>query len=916
MVCGAGGANAHALQVRRELEENANRSVTKGAFYTTLDRLEKKKYVTWEARLYEEYDEIAAVGGRRADLWFWRSALSLSTRYALVGARTRLTGSDSLGGVVMDALSTLLADTRFGLRMLLKTPLLSAVAVLTIALGVALTTHTFSSVHGAILRGVPVPDHERLVYVGENNLELGFTEMEMSIHDFEDLRAQQTSFEGLAAFYQGTANVAGDDGPPERFAGTYVSSNFLDQVGVRPILGRTFRDNEEGPDADAVVVIGHHVWQNRFAGDPSVVGRTIRVNGVTTEIVGVMPQGFRFPFLEDVWLPYRVDAGVVARGEGSDLDVFGRLRDGVSLEGAQAEVDAIADRLEQAYPESNEGIGMYVQPYPDRFMPREIQAVIWLMLAATFGVLLIACTDVANLLLARATTRSKELAVRTALGAGRWRVVRQLLVESLVLAGIGGLAGVGIAWLGVGWYRSVVADIYKPYWIDFRMDLPVLLFSLGVTALAALLAGTLPALRATSVSVGEQLKDESRGSSSLRMGRLTQGLVVTEIAVSCALLIAAGFMIRSIVNVNTIDLGFATESILTGRVGLFDTDYPDADTREQFFLELQDRLSAEPGVVSATVASSLPGLGGSMYYVGIEGATYSTDADYPVVRASVVTPDFFRTFGVEVAEGRGFDALEARRGGDPVAIVNESFASTYLSGTRVLGERVRLGRSDSTRPWLRVVGVVPDMHVGGNVGGIGDDQERPERVFLPLGALDLAFASFAVRTQDDPTTLAPRVRGLVAELDPNLPVYDLLSMERAIREATWAFGLFGSLFTIFGAVALFLATVGLYGVMAFGVNQRKREMAVRLALGANPRALVLMVVGRGAGQLALGVGLGLVLGAFMSRSMRVVLYGVEVDDPLVYGSIVAALVATGLLACIVPVRSATRTDPAHAMRGD
>ncbi|NNF25939.1 MAG: hypothetical protein HKN73_01790, partial [Gemmatimonadetes bacterium] len=266
--------------------------------------------------LYEEYDEIAPHAGVRADAWFWRSALVLTVRYALVGARTHLTRSDSLGGVVMESWTTLSADVRFGIRMLAKTPLLSLVAILTIGLGVALTTHTFSSVHGAILRGVPVPDNDRLVYVGQNNLELGFTEMEMSLHDFEDLREQQTSFDGLAAFYQGTTNVAGEEGPPERFAGTYVSSNFFDEIDVRPALGRSFRVDEEGPDSDRVIVIGHHVWQNRFAGDPGIVGQSIRVNGVSTEIIGVMPEGFRFPFLEDAWLPYRMDAGALERGAG------------------------------------------------------------------------------------------------------------------------------------------------------------------------------------------------------------------------------------------------------------------------------------------------------------------------------------------------------------------------------------------------------------------------------------------------------------------------------------------------------------------------------------------------------------------------------------------------------------------------
>jgi predicted permease len=863
--------------------------------------------------LCEEFDERVAAGRWGAGLWFWYEAVALSGRYAAARAKTRLAAHDSTGGWLMEAISTLLADARFGFRMLVKTPLLSLVAVFTLALGIASTTHTFSSVYGTLLRGVPVPDNERLVFIGATLFERGIDETEMSVHDFEDLREQQRSFEDVAAFYQGTVNVAGDAGPPERFAGAYVSGNALPLIGVQPALGRLLRADEEGPDAPPVVVIGHHVWQNRYAGDPDIVGRVIRVNGVATEIVGVMPEGFRFPFLEDVWLPHRIDVDAVERG-ASDLEVFGRLRRDTGMAAAQAELSAFAAAQEQLHPESNEGVGAVVKPYAERFMPLEIQAVMWVMLAATFGVLLIACTNVANLLLARSSVRAREIAVRTALGAGRWRVVRQLLMESLVIAVLGGAVGVLLAWVSIVGYAGLIADIYKPYWIRFGMDVPVLLFSLGVSGLAAILAGTLPALRASGLDVGEQLRDESRASSSLRLGRLARGLVVTEIAISCALLVAAGFMIRSVVNVNSIEFGFETEGILTGRVGLFENDYPDEAAREAFFGDLEERLASEPGVERVALTSDLPGLGGPRYYFGVEGAAYATDNDYPVVRTAFVSEDFFQTFGVELVRGRSFDAVEASGEGDPVVVVNESFAATYLQGTPVLGERIRLGLSESTRPWHRVIGVVPDMHVGGNVGGIGDDLVRPERAFFPLRTADLAFASFAVRTQNDPDALAPRMRGIVAEIDPNLPVYELQPLDRALDQATWAFGLFGSLFTIFGAAALFLAAVGLYGVMAFGVSQRRREIAVRLALGARPGRLIGTIVRDGAVQLALGVSLGLGLGWLTSRSMRVVLYGVEASDPSVYGVIVLTLVGTGLLASFIPARAATRTDPADAMR--
>jgi predicted permease len=549
-------------------------------------------------------------------------------------------------------------------------------------------------------------------------------------------------------------------------------------------------------------------------------------------------------------------------------------------------------------------------------MPREIQDVLWVMLAATFGVLLIACANVANLLMARASVRSREIAVRTALGAGRWRVVRQLLMESLALAVLGGGVGLGIAWLGLEAYNAAIADIYKPYWIHFRLDVPVLAFSVGVTALAAVVAGVFPALRASGIRIGEALKDEGRGSSSLRLGRLSSMLVVSEIAVSCALLVGAGFMIQSVVNLNSVELGFETEGVMTGRVGLFDTDYPDAESREQFFTRLRERLEEEPGVVSAALGTTLPGLGGPRYFISVGGATYATDRDHPAVTTTVVSRDYFETFGVQLAQGRDFTTIETQGEGDPVVIVNQSFADRHLAGTPVIGEQVRLGLSDSTRPWRRVIGVVPDMHIGGNVGGIGDDKVPPERMFLPQGALDVSFMSLAVRTSGDPLELGPAIRSLVVELDPNLPVYELLPLEQAMSDATWAFGLFGSLFTIFGAAALFLAAVGLYGVMAFSVSQRRREMGVRMALGAEPPAIVRLVLGKGVRQLAVGMVLGVALGALLSWGMEYILYGVQTDDLVVYASIVATLSVAGLLACLLPAHAATRTDPVTAIRAE
>jgi predicted permease len=812
--------------------------------------------------------------------------------------------------------SSLRTDLRFSLRMLIKTPLLSLTAILTVAVGVGLTTQTFSAVYGSILRGLPVPGQERLMALDENRLEMDIASMEMSIHDFRDLRELQTSFEDVAAFYQGTVNLAGDGNLPERFAGAYVSANALSHLGVPPLLGRVFLQGEDEPEAPPMVVLSHHLWRNRFGGDAAVLGQTIRINGEATEIVGVMPDGFRFPFNEDLWLTHRMDVASLPRGGGEDLDVFGRLREGVSMEAARAELGTIAAGLAARFPVQNRGVGMGVQRYDLRFMPPRIRAVMWTMLISTFGVLLIACANVANLLLARASTRTREVAIRTALGASRFRVMRQLMVESMFLAVLGGVLGLGLSSWGLRLYNEFSAGVNRPYWIDPEMDLPVLLFSLGATAVASIIAGMAPALRASGVRVGEVLKDEGRASSSLRMGRFSNALVVTEIALSAAILVGAGFMIRSVINVGRVELGFDPSGVMTGRISLFQGEYPDHESRDQLFTLLKERLEAEPGVASAALGTHLPGLGSFTYYAAVEGVAYATDADYPAVAATIVSADYFRTFNVDPIRGRDFSRLETEFGGEPVVIVNQSFAEKYLNGGEPLGRRVRWGVSGSTQPWMTVVGVVSDMHVGGGVGGLGDDRLSPERIYIPKGLYDHRGFALAVRTLGPPEAMAARVREIVTELDRNLPVYDLGSHDSSLRQATWAFKLFGVQFSVFGSLALFLAAVGLYGVMSFSVNQRRQEMGVRMALGAERTAILRLVLTRGGRQLVAGIALGLMVGAGVGRPMRYVLYGVETGDPLVYLMIVATLGVAGSVACILPARAAIQADPVQAMRAN
>jgi predicted permease len=809
---------------------------------------------------------------------------------------------------------SLFKDIRFAIRMLYKTPSLSLIAVLTVALGVGATTHTFSVVYGSVIKGLPFEGSERLMSVSWTRPSHGITQSSVPSHDWMDWREQQTVFEDLAGYYPGTVNVADDEGRPERFDGAFVSANAFAQTGVVPILGRTFLEGEDEPGAAPTIVIGYDVWQNRYGGDPDVIGKVIQANARPHTIIGVMPARFHFPFSATVWVPIALDPLQYERGEGMWLEVFGRLEQGVTPDEAMVQMTAIAQRLATDYPETNEGSGVVITPFTERYMPTEIVAVLYAMLVAVFGVLFIACANVANLLLARAAVRSKEVAIRSALGASRFRVIRQLLAEATVIAVVGGAIGLVIASVGINFFNNALVDIEKPYWIDIQLHPPVLLFALAITLVASLVSGTVPALKASGADINEILKDESKGSSSFRMSRFSTGLVMGEIALSCALLVAAGLMVKSVVNIKTLDMGFDAENVFTARVGLFETDYPDSDSRLQFYERLLERLRALPGTRSAALTTNLPATGSGRSRFAVEGESYPTDQDYPLTYGAYITPGFFETFGVSLSQGRDFGTQDSEDN-VPVTIVNQSFARRFFPNESPIGKRIRQGTSDSEEPWLTVVGVVPDLHIGGGVGGIGDDARQPEQIYTPHAqSPEIRFISLAVKTAGPPMGLAPEVRDVVIGLDPNLPIYWVDSMEGAIETNTWAFGLFGSLFTIFGVIALFMSAVGLYGVMAFSVSRRTQEMGIRIALGAYGKDIIHLVLKKGLVQLGIGMTIGLGLGVALSRPLQLVLFDVNVNDPAVYGAIIATLTLAGLLACLLPARKATRVDVVNALK--
>ena len=802
---------------------------------------------------------------------------------------------------------SLVKDLRFALRMAVKNRGMSLIVILTFGLGIGLTTTVFSIVNGAIFKGLPFEDSHRIMALGRTNPSRGVEFMGVSVHDYADWREQQTAFEYLGAWGISPLNLGLQEGRPQRLTSGLFTPSVFDVLRVQPVLGRPFLEEETRDGAEPVIIIGYDVWQDRFDGADDIIGRTVRANGEIRTIVGVMPEGFAFPNLEQAWLPLDTDPGAALRGEGPSFTVLGKLREGVSLDEARAQMAAIASRLEQAYPESNEGIGAEVRPFTDLAVG-EASALLYTMLGAVFAVMLIACVNVANLLIAKASVRSREMAVRTALGAGRSRVVGQLLTEVLLLAFLGGLLGFGIGTAGIEWFKAVIQVDPPPYWIRFDHDYRVVLFAIGVTVLASVISGVVPALQATRSDVGEALKDENRGSSSSRVSKMTSGLVIAEVALSCGLLIAAGLMIKSVSQLRTMDLAFTTERVFTARINLPQVEYPDTASKNLFYEALLARLEAIPGVEAATLSDGLPASGNGTRVFEVEGQDYGEDDDFPIAREGIVTPGYFRTFQAEVLQGRAFSVSD-RMSTLRVCVVNETFARTFLDGD-AMGKHIRMGIRDTAAQWLTVIGVVPDMRME----GIGNNESSPAGFYIPIAQAGVGnFVSIAARTQGPPLAKTQDVRSAVASIDPNLPIFRVMSMEGVIERQAWFYNVFGTLFMAFGFAALFLAAVGLYGVMAFAVAQRTQEMGVRMAHGAQGRQLIALVMRKSARQLVVGLGIGLGLAVLAAGQLQMILFEVNARDPSVFAAVIVTLAGTGLLASFIPARRVTKVDPVTAL---
>ena len=799
-------------------------------------------------------------------------------------------------------------DVRFAFRTLANNPGFTLVAVTALALGIGVNATVFTLANGVLFKSMPFDQNDRILYLSMRNANRGDRRAGVSVPDFRDWKASQKSFEDMGAYVPDGVNYSDKTGLPEVYNVARMTANSFRMIGQKPVIGRDFADADEKPGAPAVTILGYGLWERRYGKDPAVLGRSVRVNEVPTTIIGVMAEGFIFPGTTDFWTPY-IPGDETDKRETRRLNVFARLREGVTQKTAAAEMDGIAKRLQGAYPLTNSGFFAQAQTFGEVFNGGQIIVVFSAMLGAVGFVLLIACANVANLLLGRAVSRAREISIRAALGASRWRIVRQLLVESVMLSIAGGLIGWLIAIWGVRTFDRVVVPLGKPAFIDFSMDYHVFVYLIAVSIGTGVLFGLAPALRLAKLDVNTALKDGGRGSSGGGRAKYLSGLlVVTEMALAVVLLVGAGLMIHSFLAASRAMIGINTDKVLTMRLQLPESKYPKNQDMIAFHERLNRQLSSLGGVEAVSITSTLPTGGWSALPFELEGAEPVDQKRRPTLNAVIISPEYFRAAEVRGISGRLFNDSDGVAG-PPVIIVNRQFAEKYWAGEDPLGKRLRTFRGAQPETWVTVIGVVPNVMQSGNVNQFDPlvyipYRQRPER--------DMAVMA---RTTVPPETLGTAFRQAVQNIDADLPVYRLMTMSARLELNFWQWRVFGSLFAIFAGVALLLASVGLYAVIAHAVNQRTQEIGVRMALGASSGQIYRLVFGQGAIQIAIGLAAGLA-GAFgVTRILKSILAGtVSPTDPATFAIATAVLAAAAALGCLIPARRAMAVDPVVALR--
>ena len=822
-------------------------------------------------------------------------------------------------------MTSLWQDLQFGVRMLRKQPGFTLLAIFTLALGIGANTAIFSVVNGVLLKPLPYPEPERLVMLWERNPQKGMAQESVTPPDFDNWQAQQRVFEHLA-FWTGDTefNLVQAEGS-DKIRASYVSSNLFPALGVQPLEGRGFLQEEDQKEGNRVAVISYDFWQRRFAGAPDVFGQTVTLDTYGRRvytIVGVMPPGFQFPGKSEVWLPAGWNGIPRDRRGGHWLSALARLNDGVTLEQAQAEMNAIQARIEEQFPNLNLGSQVAVVPLLEQTVGRNLQTALWILWGVIAAVLLIACANVANLTLARASARQREIVIRLALGASRWQVVRQLLAESSLLALAGGLLGLLLAVSGIAALKTISAE-QVPRLQDVRLDRWALGFTLLVSLMSSVLCGLAPALEATKHNLNEALKEGSTAATAgLRRNRLRSGLVVTEVALSLLLLIGAGLMLNSFARLMSLNRGFQTDHLLVAKLDFSISGYttwvqPTTTRPQVTLLELMQRLQTQPGVqsvaaVSALSRSSEPPRQGIVLEQGQPNES-------PRANFQGITPDYFRAMGIALLKGRTFterDVLEA----PAIAIINETIAKRYFPDEDPVGKRLAMeGRTPgqpagpnrgASSPWTEIVGVVADTRK------LNLRAETVPEVYVPYWQYPMQTPELLVRTNLPVVNAAAVIRDEINAVNKNLPAPTIQSMDAMLADVVAQPRFQTMLLTLFGLVALLLSAVGIYGVMAYSVSQRAHEIGIRMALGAEPRHVVKLVVGRGMLLVLIGVAIGLAGALALTRLMSGLLFAVSPTDPLTFAGIPLLLAGVALGACLVPARRATRVDPMIALRSE
>ncbi|HEX3187372.1 MAG TPA: ABC transporter permease [Pyrinomonadaceae bacterium] len=811
-------------------------------------------------------------------------------------------------------MQNLLQDIRFGLRMLTKSPSISIVATIALALGIGANTAIFSVVNAVLLRPLPFPNPDSLVSLFETDQQRGYKSGSHSYPNFFDVREQNTVFERVASYYSSDFILTGS-GEPSRLQGAVVTADLFPLLGIAPLHGRTFVADEDKPGSTRVVILSQQLFQRRFNSDLNLLNQPITLNGTPFTIVGVMPATFEFPIQNDpvdLWTTIAGDAAgkspVTAQRGAHFLRVIGRLKPGVTQEQAQSELTAIGARLEKQYPDQNTNKSLRLESTLSA-MVGDVRPALYVLLGAVACVLLIACANVANLLLARATGRHKEMAIRAALGASRMRVIRQLLTESVLLSLVGGAVGLLLA----VWWSDLLVALGKediPRAVHVAIDWRVLGFTLAVSVLTGLIFGLVPAFHSSKTELVESLKEGGRGTGEgARRNPARSVLVVSELAIAVVLLVSAGLLIQSLWRLQRVKSGLQPENVLTFNLSLSEVKY-DYNRQSQFFSDLRKRLATAPGVQSASSIYPLP-LSGERFSISfqIEGRIVP-EKDEPSGDFFTTGVDYFRTMGIPILKGRDFNDND-RHGSTPVMIITDTFARQHFPNEDPIGKRVRPGISsiDGEESMFReIVGVV------GDVRNRGLNTEPRVAYYVPQTQVPLSSTVMVVKTTTDPRSLIPAATNDVAAIDPDVPLFAVKTMEEYLSASVAAPRFNTTLLSIFAAVALVLTVVGLYGVMSYSVAQRRNEIGIRLALGAQGRDVLMMIVRQGSKLILIGLAIGLVGAYALTRLMASLLFGVRAKDPITFAVVATLLAIVALLACYVPAWRATKVDPMEALR--